>query len=35
MVEIEKQTATGWFHTYSTFGRGAEQMGGSYYFLGL
>ncbi len=23
------------FHTYSTFGRGAEQTGGSYYFLDL
>jgi predicted dithiol-disulfide oxidoreductase (DUF899 family) len=23
------------FHTYSTYGRGAEQMGGSYYFLDL
>ena len=23
------------FHTYSTFGRGAEMMGGSYYFLDL
>jgi len=23
------------FHTYSTYGRGAEQTGGSYYFLDL
>jgi predicted dithiol-disulfide oxidoreductase (DUF899 family) len=23
------------FHTYSTYARGAEQLGGSYYFLDL
>lgn len=23
------------FHTYSTFGRGTDQLGGSYTFLGL